>query len=89
MVREPWSGEAKYRALLEISEAANRHLELSRVLDSVAAALHGLVPIDGVGLMTREGEVFRPVAVYHRNVSRGDRETELAYIRRVEREQSS
>ena len=89
MVREQWSGEEKYRALLEISEAANRHLELSRVLDSVAAALQGLVPIDGVGLMTREGEVFRPVAVYHRNVSRGEGETELAYIQRVEREQST
>jgi formate hydrogenlyase transcriptional activator len=83
MVREQWSGEAKYRALLDISEAANRHLELSRVLDSVAGALQALVPIDGVGIMTREGEVFRTVAAYHREVSRGDHETELAYAQRV------
>jgi len=83
MVREQWSGEAKYRALLEISEAANRHLELSRVLDSVATALQGLVPIDAVGVMTREGEVLRPLAAYHREVSRDDGETEAAYLRRL------
>lgn len=83
MGRDHWSGEARYRALLEIAEAANRHLELSRVLDSAVAALADLVPIDAIGLMTREGEVFRPLAAYHRDVHRRDDESDLAYARRL------
>jgi len=53
---EPWSGETKYRAILAISEAANEHLDLSALLDSVATALEDLVPVDIVGIVAREGD---------------------------------
>jgi len=35
----PWSGEAKYRALLVVAQAANSKRHLSSVLDAVAGAL--------------------------------------------------
>ncbi len=77
------AGEARYRALLEIAEAANRHLDLSRVLDSVALALGGLVPIDALGVITRDGEAFRVLAAYHRDLRPAEDESDLAYARRL------
>jgi formate hydrogenlyase transcriptional activator len=78
-----WSGEARYRALLEIAEAANRHLDLSRVLDSVALALEPLVPIDAIGVITRDGETFRALAAYHRDLRPAEDESDVAYARRL------
>jgi hypothetical protein len=40
----PWSGEAKYQALLAVAQAANSRRELSSVLHVVATALEELVP---------------------------------------------
>ncbi len=80
---QQWSGEAKYKALLEVAEAANLHLDLSSVLDSVAGALRGLVPIDATGVITREGETFRPLAAYHRDLRPGADESDIAFARRV------
>jgi formate hydrogenlyase transcriptional activator len=80
---QPWSGEAKYRALLEVAEAANLRLDLSSVLDSTAAALQNLVPIDAIGVITREGETFRPLAAYHRNLRRAEDESSAAHAQRL------
>jgi hypothetical protein len=49
VIEARWSGEAKYRALLAVAQAANSQRDLSRVLEAVAGALEGLVPIDLVG----------------------------------------
>jgi formate hydrogenlyase transcriptional activator len=79
----PWTGEAKYRALLDVAEAANLHLDLSTVLDSVSAALRDLVPIDAIGVITRDGETFRPLAAYHRDLRPDEDESDIAFARRL------
>ncbi len=78
-----WSGEAKYRALLAVAEAANSRRDLGSVLDAVASALEGLVPIDAIGVMTREGERIQPLAVHSRSEPRRDDESDRAYARRL------
>ena len=78
-----WSGEARYQALLAVAQAANSRLDLSSVLDAVAAALSDLVPIDGIGVMTREGQTLRPLAIHHRQEPRRDDESPRDYVRRV------
>jgi formate hydrogenlyase transcriptional activator len=78
-----WSGEAKYRALLAVAEAANSCRDLSSVLDAVAEALAGLVPIDGIGVMTGQGEAYRPLALHSRKDPRRDDESDDAYVRRL------
>jgi formate hydrogenlyase transcriptional activator len=78
-----WSGEAKYQALLAVAQAANSRLDLSSVLDAVAAALGDLVPIDAIGVMTREGETIRPLAIHNRTDPRRDDESQRDYVRRV------
>src|SRR5512145_3301288 len=78
-----WSGEDKYRALLAIAEAANSRRDLSSVLDSVAEALEGLVSVDAVGVLTREGEASRPIAVHLRSKARREDEPHQAYVQRV------
>jgi formate hydrogenlyase transcriptional activator len=78
-----WSGEAKYRALLAVAEAASSRLDLSSVLDAVAEAVEGLVPIDGIGVITREGETFRTLAVHTRDARRRADETHSEYVQRV------
>jgi len=83
-VNDPrWSGEAKYRALLAVAEAANSRRDLSSVLDAVASALEGLVPIDAIGVMTREGDRIQPLAVHSRSEPRRDDESDRAYARRL------
>jgi hypothetical protein len=57
-----WSGEAKYRALLAVAEAANSRLDLSSALDAVAAAREGLVPIDAIGVRAPGSTTARPEA---------------------------
>lgn len=83
MSESHWSGEAKYRALLAVAEAANSRLDLSSVLDAVAGALTGLVPIDAIGVITREGETLRPIAIHSRNDPRRDDESAGEYVRRL------
>jgi len=78
-----WSGEAKYRALLAVAEAANSRLDLSSALDAVAAALEGLVPIDAIGVMTRAGEAIRPLAVHARTDPRRADESHEEFVRRM------
>ena len=83
MSESRWSGEAKYRALLAVAEAANSRRDLSSVLDAVAAALTGLVPIDGIGVITREGETLRTLAIHHPGEPRRDDESSGEYVRRI------
>jgi formate hydrogenlyase transcriptional activator len=78
-----WSGEAKYRALLAVAEAANSRLDLSSALDAVAAALEGLVPVDAIGIMTRSGETIRPLAVHARSDHRRADESHQQFVRRI------
>ena len=78
----PWSGEAKYQALLAVAQAANSRRDLSSVLDAVASALEGLVPVDLIGVVTHEPEAVRARAIYFRSAPRGSGESQDAYVRR-------
>ncbi len=78
----PWSGEAKYRALLVVAHAANSKRHLSGVLDAVASALEDLVPIDLLGVVTHERETVRARAIYFRTAPRAPGEGQDAYVRR-------
>jgi hypothetical protein len=78
-----WSGEARYRAVLAVAEAANSRRDIGSVLDAVASALEGLVPIDAIGVMTRAGERIQPLAVHSRNEPRRDDESDRAYARKL------
>ena len=66
----PLTAEEKYRLLLEISEAANSQREIAAVLEAVANALPPSIPIDAVGVITVEGEMLSPHAIYIRGVER-------------------
>ncbi len=78
----PWSGEAKYRALLAVAQAANSRRDLSSVLDVVASALERLASIDLIGVVTHEREAVRARAIYFRSAPRGLGEAQDAYLRR-------
>jgi len=78
----PWSGEAKYQALLAVAQAANSRRDLSSVLDAVATALEELVPVDLIGVVTHEAEAVRARAIYFRRAPRGSGESQDAYVRR-------
>jgi formate hydrogenlyase transcriptional activator len=77
-----WSGEAKYRALLAVAQAANAKRDLSSVLEALAGALEGLVPIDLLGVVTHEREAVRARAIHFRNAPRRSGEGQEAYVRR-------
>lgn len=78
-----WTGEAKYRALLAVAEAANARRSLSSVLDAVAAALERLVPVDVIGVTHREGAELRPLAIYFPGDPRRAGESDRAYVQRI------
>jgi formate hydrogenlyase transcriptional activator len=78
-----WSGEAKYQALLAVAQAANSRRDLSSVLDTVAGALEGLVPVDLIGVVTHEPEAVRARAIYLRSAPRGPGESQDAYMVRL------
>ena len=78
-----WTGEAKYRAILAVAEAANAHLDLSAVLDAVAVALEALVPVDGIGVVARDGGALRPLGAYFRATPRRSDESGAAYVDRL------
>jgi len=78
----PWSGEAKYRALLAVAQAAHSRRDLSSVLNAVATALEELVPIDLIGVVTHEREAVRARAIHFRNAPRGSGESQDDYVRR-------
>jgi formate hydrogenlyase transcriptional activator len=78
-----WSGEAKYRALLAVAQAANSRPDLSSVLEAVAGGLEGLVPIDLIGVVTHEGERVRARGIYFPRSPRSSGEGPYAYVQRV------
>src|SRR6185437_1963701 len=53
-----------YELLLEISRAANSHLELPAVLKSAAECLSPKVPLDGIAVVSVEGDRVRPHSLY-------------------------
>jgi formate hydrogenlyase transcriptional activator len=77
-----WSGEAKYQTLLAVAQAANSQRDLSSVLQAVAGALEGLVPVDGLLVFTYEGGRARMRAIYLRGAPRRSGESQQAYLRR-------
>jgi formate hydrogenlyase transcriptional activator len=77
-----WSGEAKYQALLAVSQAANSQRDLSSVLQAVAGALEVLVSVDAIFVFTYEGERAQNRAIYLRRTPRGPGESQQAYLRR-------
>jgi hypothetical protein len=73
---DPFSLEGRYRLLLQVAEAANSHLELSGVLEALAGALRLVVPLDGIGVVTVEGDdKVRPHAVHVEGLARRSGET--------------
>jgi formate hydrogenlyase transcriptional activator len=77
-----WQGEEKYQALLAVAQAANSRRDLSSVLDVVASALEGHVPIDLIGVVTHGPETVRARAIYHRSAPRASGESQKAFVRR-------
>jgi formate hydrogenlyase transcriptional activator len=78
-----WSGQAKYQALLAVAQATNSQRDLSGVLEAVATALEGLVPVDMVGVVTHERGGVRNRAMYVRSDPRRSDESQEAYVRRI------
>ena len=78
----PWSGEAKYRTLLAVAQAANARRDLSSVLEAVAGALEGLVALDWIGVATHEAKGVRARSLHSRGAPRRSDENEQAYVRR-------
>ena len=78
-----WSGEAKYRTLLAVAQAANSRRDLPSVMDAVASALEELVPVDLVGVVLHEGERRRPIAGYLRSAPRHPDESPDDYMDRL------
>ena len=78
-----WGGEAKYQALLAVAQAANSQRDLSSVLEAVAGALEGLVPVDLIGVFTHERGGARDRAIYVRSDPRRSDESQEAYVRRI------
>jgi formate hydrogenlyase transcriptional activator len=81
-MNDRWSGEAKYRALLAVAQAANAKRDLSSVLETLAGALEDLVPIDLLGVVTHEREAVRARAIHFRSAPRPAGEGQEAYVHR-------
>jgi formate hydrogenlyase transcriptional activator len=87
MAGTTWSGEEKYRLLLAVAEAANRHLDLSQILEAVAAILQPLVPVDALTVVTVEGDRLRRHALYVVGLPRVEGErVEATYERALSRQ---
>lgn len=76
--------EAYYRRLLKITEAANAHLDLTSMLESLTEALRAVVPLDGVGVITvdRDGLV-RPFSIHLVGMPRSHGETAMQTVERI------
>jgi formate hydrogenlyase transcriptional activator len=63
-----------YELLLEISRAANSHLELPAVLRAAADCLRPKVPLDGIAVISMHGDYVRPHWLYSvkTDISPGD-----------------
>jgi formate hydrogenlyase transcriptional activator len=60
----PKGGEARYRLLLQVAEAASSQLELAGVLEAVERALRRFVPVDAVAVVSIDGNRLRPHALH-------------------------
>jgi formate hydrogenlyase transcriptional activator len=78
-----WSGEARYKTLLAVAQAANSRRDLSSVLDAVSEAVEGLVPIDLTGVVARAETGLRALAACFRSAPRRPDESHESYIERL------
>jgi formate hydrogenlyase transcriptional activator len=78
-----WSGEAKYKTLLAVSQAANARRELTSLLEAAADALDRIVPIDMLGVLTHEAAGVRVRGLCFRGDPRLSDEGQAAYVRRI------
>jgi PAS domain S-box-containing protein len=75
-----WSGEAKYKALLAVAQAANSRRDLSSVLDAACDALHDVVPIDLLGVVTHGRDTVQARAIHFCRAPRSPDESHAAYV---------
>jgi formate hydrogenlyase transcriptional activator len=77
------NAEDRYRLLLQVSEAANAQLDLGGVLEELANVLVPLVDVDGIGIVTVDGERLRPHAIFVKGVESRAGESFRARIARA------
>ncbi len=75
--------EARYRALLLVSEAANAEIELDAVLEAAAEQLNAVLRVDGVAVFVVRDGLVRMTALAARGVERRPGEPGLEALRRV------
>ena len=66
-----------------MAQAANSQRDLSGVLEALAGALAGLVPVDLIGVITHERGKARARAIYLGSDPRQPDESHEAYVRRI------
>ena len=77
------SGEARYRLLLQVAEAANSSLDMTGVLEEVGRVLEPLVALDAIAIVTVDGAELRPHAIHIRGVAARQGETVPGSIARA------
>ncbi len=77
------SGEARYRLLLQVAEAANSSLDMTGVLEETARVLEPLVSVDAIAIVTVDGAELRPHAIHIRGMAARHGETVHGSIARA------
>lgn len=73
-----------YRRLLQVSEAANSHLELAGMLESLTAAMGSVVPLDGAGVVAVGADgMLKPYSIHVVGTQRKPGETVAQIMERV------
>ncbi len=76
--------ESYYRRLLQVAEAANAHLDLTQMLESLTVVLATVVPLDGVGVIEAGADgMVTPLALHFVDNPRHPGETLAQTIERV------
>lgn len=76
--------DSYYRRLLQVTEAANAHLDLTQMLESLAGALESVVPVDGVGVVAVGADgMITPLSIHIVDTPRQPGETVAQTIERV------
>ncbi|HSA29953.1 MAG TPA: sigma 54-interacting transcriptional regulator [Phycisphaerae bacterium] len=76
--------ESYYRRLLQVAEAANAHLDMTQMLESLTAVLAAVVPLDGVGVIANGADgMVTPLALHLVDTPRHPGETLAQTIERV------
>lgn len=73
-----------YRRLLQVSEAANSHLELAGMLESLTAVMGSVVPLDGAGIVAvGDDGMLKPYSIHVVGRQRKPGETVAQIMERV------